>query len=121
MIAEKIGIMVHWECSLEVELNGRKREWLTTFSCPGLLSSDITKCREETIYNFMSESECPLPDWLCSYIFGYSCVDVSTLNNVSGPWRDQCLSDGIDATGKTWRGNLDVVKKTRPCMVMMEM
>ena len=120
VMQEMTGVTAHWSCALEVELVETKRVWLRAFSHPEMLCDDITQCAQGTVYNFMSDMFEQLPAWLCCYTFGYSCKDFSTLNNVSGPWRDECLSKELGTTGKTWRGNLEVVRQTRPYLVLME-
>ena len=54
------------------------------------------------------------------YTFGYSCKDLSTLNNTSSSWNDSCLADGTGSTGRTWSGILEWVQWTAPCFLFME-
>ena len=103
-IEARVGISIKWQCTLEVELEAKKRKWLKSFSRPTILSDDITKTDQPTIHDDMSGGDVPLPDWLACYVFGFSCKDLSTLNNESGPWRSECLSGGLGSTGKPGGG-----------------
>lgn len=120
VLDEMAGCRVHWACAVEVELDKTKREWLQSFSSPSFLLDDVTKISDEEIYNYMTAREEFLPSRLLCYTFGYSCKDLSTLNNTSAPWKDQCLSQGVGTTGQTWRGNLAMVELTRPLFLIME-
>lgn len=114
------GGTVNWENSLEVELSARKRVWLEHFSRPLILASDVTGLGGDTTFNYMCDSESALPTDLSIYSFGFSCKDLSNLNNVTSSWKDDCLESGQGTTGATWQGNLTVAEKTRPWLLLME-
>ena len=114
------GKMVHWENSLEIELHPRKRVWLSHFSRPVILASDVTGMGGLATFNYMCDSESELPTDLSIYSFGFSSKDLCNLNNMTGTWKDDCLASGQGTTGATWHGNLTVAAKTRPWLLLME-
>ena len=67
----------------------------------------------------MADEEVQLPEHLTCYSFGYSCKDLSTLNNSSSEWRAECVVTGRGSTGKTLLGNLGILRKCKPLLVMM--
>ena len=103
-----------------MECDRPKRDWLKATSAPTLLCDDVTKLNEPSIYNYIDDTQTVIPPRFLCYTFGYSCKDLSTLNNSSSSWKDSCLTDGKGSTGKTWRGNMDMVKQTRPLWLLME-
>ena len=101
MLEKLTGIHVRWECALEVEFDKRKREWLKHFPVPDILCADVSEVGEGdgTCWNLMTDEEAQLPEDLAVYSFGYSCKDLSTLNNMSSEWRSECVVTGRGSTG----------------------
>ena len=116
----KTGRCMNWSNELEIECDVKKRQWLKSYSQPAMLCDDVTKMSEGYAWNYVSEEYQELPTRLVSYVFGFSCKDLSTLNNASGPWREQCLGEQLGSTGRTFEGNLQVVARTRPWWFLME-
>ena len=114
------GRAINWENSLDVEVKARKRAWLQHFSNPTMLCSDVTALSGETSFNYMCESETVLPSQLALYSFGFGCKDLSTLNHESREWQGDCIATGQGTTGATWKGNLEVVEKTKAWVLLME-
>ena len=120
VLETQTGRSINWENSFEVEVNARKRAWLQHFSNPTMLCSDVTALSGETSFNYMCESETVLPSQLALYSFGFSCKYLSTLNNESREWQGSCIGTGQGTTGATWKGNLEVVEKTKVWVLLME-
>ena len=122
MLEKLTGIHVRWECALEVEFDKRKREWLKLFTVPDILCADVSEVGEGdgTCWNLMTDEEAQLPEDLAVYSFGYSCKDLSTLNNMSSEWRSECVVTGRGSTGKTWLGNMGILRKCKPMLIIME-
>ena len=68
----------------------------------------------------MTELDEVLPRQLVCYTFGYSCKDLSTLNNSSSSWREGCISEGLGSTGPAWKGKVEMVCLCRPLWLFME-
>lgn len=119
---EITGHVVKWDNVIEVELAKRKRTWLSAFSKPKRLLKDVTELHNDSAFNYMTEEDETLP---CEgdvflYSYGFSCKDLSTLNNHSGHFKASCIESGTGSTGATWVGNLGFVAKTRPPMLLIE-
>ena len=114
------GSKVYWRCAIEVEQDKRKREWLKKFSKPEILCDDVTNLGSGDCFNLIDNTWTCVPNFLACYTFGYSCKDLSTLNNASSSWKDSCLADGAGSTGRTWSGNLEVVFRAKPWILLME-
>jgi site-specific DNA-cytosine methylase len=106
---------------LEVEIDKMKRRWLASFSQPQMLTKDVCDVINPSAHNDMSAREDPVPDsGIFMYFFGFSCKDLSTLNNHSKSFKDDCITTGAGSTGVTWAGNLGFVEKCQPAMVIAE-
>ena len=113
--------IVGGENKLEVEINKMKRRWLASFSRPKMLMKDVCDLLNGSAYNDMSAREDPVPDsGIFMYFFGFSCKDLSTLNNHSAAFKDDCITTGAGSTGVTWAGNLGFVEKVQPAVVIAE-
>ena len=119
---EVTGHTVQWENILEVEADRKKRRWLSAFSAPGVLGTDVTQLDEDFVTNDASGKLEPVPVPLNCFIysFGYSCKDLSTLNNFSGEYRDNCLTTGKGSSGRTWQGNLQYLRRAKPFITLIE-
>ena len=121
MLRDITGHAVNSKLAMEIEADPRKREWLAKTSHPELLFDDVTAfgSNNEAV-NHIDGEYAPLPFKLDCYSCGFSCKDLSSLNNVSREWSADCLASGQGSTGATWKGNLDVVDATKPLWVQME-
>ena len=85
----------HTKCSFEnkimVEYDKRKRTWLQAFARPAMLTGDVTELNKRKVYDFIQQIPRPLPQRLNIWSFGYSCKDLSSLNNHAKAYRDTCL------------------------------
>ena len=106
---------------MEVEINKMKRRWLASFSQPQMLMKDVCDLINPSAHNDMSAREDPVPDsGIFMYFFGFSRKDLSTLNNHSKSFKDDCITTGAGSTGATWAGNVGFVEKCQPAMVIAE-
>ena len=101
------GKNVKLENLIEIEMNKNKRDWLAAFSCPELLGRDVEALGEEEMVDRVSGKYTSIPTEGCFiYTFSFGCKDLSTLNNHSGEYKEDCLATGRGSSGSTWRGNL---------------
>ena len=112
---DRTGIDVRFAAALACELDPRKRSWLEHVHSPEVMESDVCTLADSPA----------VPQFLFSFSFGFSCKDLSTLNNVSGDFKETCLSTERDAsargsTGKTWAGCIAYVDATRPLVLFIE-
>ena len=114
------GHGVNFKCALQIEFDPRKREWLAGHCEQEILLDDVTSAATGTNVNHMNGQQVLLPEKLAVYSYGFSCKDLSGLNNHSRAWSKDCVSSGQGSTGATWKGNLAVVAATRPWIVLME-
>ena len=114
------GHEVNWLNLLEAEQDPKKREWLKAFSQPQHLLADVGLLADKVTHNFVSEAEEPTPRSAFLFSFGYSCKDLSTLNNFSHEYKSDCLETQSRSTGVTWAGNLGYIRVARPPMVLIE-
>ena len=106
---------------MEIEMNKKKRDWLAAFSCPELLGRDVTGLGDEEMVDHVSGEYTSFPTAGCFInIFGYSCKDLSTLNNHNSEYKDDCLATDLGSSGATWRGKLPWVRRVRPPILLVE-
>ena len=63
------------------------------------LSADVSDLINETGTNEATGNVEKYPQWLFLYVFGFSCKDLSTLNNHSGGYKSSCIESGAWSTG----------------------
>ena len=102
------------------EYNKKKRPWIKQFAKPEMLTADVMELGGEDVWDFMEEGYRPLPLQCHIYSYGYSCTDLSSLNNFAKGYRDTCLDTKSGSTGKTWSGNMSFVGKVKPLYIFME-
>ena len=126
-VANLIKVMeTHTGCAvtvhnvLECEWDPRKREWLKVFGKPKMLMKDVSELSGCVAFNYMREEDDDIPEGLFLYTYGWSCKDLSALNNFSQEWKADCVQTGRGTTGVTWRGNYGYVLKTKPPLVVAE-
>ena len=114
------GIRIPFQNELEVECNTKKRVWLKHFGKARFLSADVSDLINETGTNEATGNVEEYPQWFFLYVFGFSCKDLSTLNNHSGGYKSSCIESGAGSTGVTWKGNLAYVTRIQPWMLLIE-
>ena len=85
-----------------------------------MLTGDVEQLKDDMVFDYSTDAERAMPLNVHLWSFGYSCKDLSSLNNFSHSCKDTCLQTKTGSTGRTWRGNLDNLAKTRPLCVLME-
>ena len=79
------GHGVEWENRLECEVDAKKRAWLLEFSRPTVLLSDVCDmASDDGVLNHATGEVKSVPRKLFIFCFGFSCKDLSTLNNHAG-------------------------------------
>ena len=111
---------VNFKNMLECEFNPRKREWLKEFSKPEMLMDDVCKLSKAQAYNFMTDLEEDVPLDVFLFCFGFSCKDLSSLNNHAHSYKSDCVETGAGSTGATWRGNCDFLGVAKPPLALIE-
>ena len=111
---------MNWRNVLEVEQSATKRRWLAAFSKPSVLGKDVGELGEDMIVNMITNELVELPLDTFIYTFGYSCKDLSLLNNFSREFADDCLAQGDGTSGQTWKGNMRYVRRAHPPLVFIE-
>ena len=115
------GHGVEWENRLECEINAKKRAWLLEFSRPTVLLADVLDlASDEGVLNHATGEVESVPRNLFIFSFGFSCKDLSSLNNHSKEFASQCIRTGEGTTGRTWRGNVDFLQVSRPAIALIE-
>lgn len=114
------GNVVAFQNRLEVEWDGRKREWLKVFSRPDMLMKDVGELNNGKATNYMDNKKWKIPLALFIFTSGFSCTDLSTLNKHSHAYKGDCVATGAGTTGKTWSGNYAYVLLVKPALVIIE-
>ena len=123
VLEEICGIKCYFKNKLECEIDAAKRLWLQHFSAPETLTADVSSLSNDEDFDYMTEENKKLPNDegdLAVWSFGYSCKDLSTLNNFSGAWKKDCLEQKKGSTGITWAGNMGLVQRSRPMILQAE-
>ena len=120
VLSDMFGDKCRFKNVLQCEFDKRKRTWIKSFSRPEMLTGDVEQLKDDMVFDYITGEERALPANVDFWSFGYSCKDLSSLNNFSHSYKDTCLQTKTGSTGRTWRGNLDYVAKTRPLYVLME-
>ena len=113
------GVACNLKNMIECEFDARKRVWLKSFSKPKVLTKDVSNLCNDADYDWMTEDEQPIPKDIACWSFGFSCKDLSTLNNHSKSYKDDCLATKSGSTGITWHGNLNYAKQCMPYFLQM--
>ena len=120
-VAGLTGKTLDMQNMMETEISKKKREWLASFSRPEVLGADVGALGEDEVLDHISGKVKSIPTSGCFvYTFGYSCKDLSTLNNHSGKYKGNCLKTGQGSTGATWQGNLQWVRRSQPPILLIE-
>ena len=85
-----------------------------------MLMSDVCELGEKVAHCHITDCEEELPQDFFLYTFGFSCKDLSTLNNHSADFKSTCIKTGAGSTGRTWSGNLAFLKTKKPLLVLIE-
>ena len=99
-----------------------KRRWLSEWSQPSFLFGDVGELQHGAkVMDYMSGEEVRMDgEGLMSFSFGFSCKDLSTLNNSSKGYVQNCMATASGTTGVTWRGSYGFVKSSRPAFLTIE-
>ena len=99
-----------------------KRRWLSEWSQPSFLFGDVGELEHGAkLFDYMSGEEVRVDgEGLMSYSFGFSCKDLSTLNNSSKGYVQNCMATAMGTTGVTWRGNYNFLTISRPAFITIE-
>ena len=122
-VEELCGIKCYFKNKLECDIDAAKRLWLQHFSVPETLTADVSSLSNDEDFDYMTEEDKKLPNDegdLAVWSFGYSCKDLSTLNNFSGAWKKDCLEQKKGSTGITWAGNMGLVQRAHPMILQAE-
>ena len=116
------GCSVQFLNRFEVDYCKTKRKWLQQFSQPQHLFGDVGELEQgQFIHDYMCDD---LREFdgvgLWSYSYGFSCKDLSSQNNASASWKDNCLEEECGSSGVSWAGNYNMVKNCQPLQVTIE-
>ena len=116
VLNEMTGQKVELRTVMEIDNCTKKQEWLLEFSKPEHLYSDVSALTKgNLVEDLVTKSEHAFPGFdMFFYSYGFSCRDFSNENNMSGPYKEVCLQEGVGTSGVTWAGNLVIVKENQP-------